>query len=161
MAKFEFKGLDEYIAKLNKLQSNSEMTVRRALYVGAGLVADSIKASLSGIPTRDPDKYYKDAKAPGPTPQEKADLIAGLGIAHMKMEGTKITTKVGFSGYSSHRTKSFPGGVPIPVIARSIESGNSWMQKHPAIRQGVNRAKASAESAMQKELENEINKLMN
>lgn len=162
MAKFEFKGIEEYVAKLNELQRDSEDTVKRALYAGAGVVADSIKPRLSGIPTRDPDKFYKDSKAPGPTPQEKADLIANFGIARMKTEGTKITTKVGINGgYSSHKTKNFPQGVPLMLIARSIESGTSWMQKHPVFRQASNSAKAAAEAAMKRALEEAINQHMN
>ena len=37
---------------------------------------------------------------------------------------------------------------PVAVIARSINSGTSFMQKQPVIRQAVTGAKASAEAAI-------------
>lgn len=161
MATWKVQGIDEYIGKLEKLSSQSEEHIKRAIYPGAGLMADAIKASAQSIPTRDPKKFYRDTLAPGPTPEEKSSMIAAIGIAKMRKQGSMITAKVGVDGYSSHKTKSFPGGVPNAVIARSVEAGTSWMKKTPFISRAVRQTKPAAEAAIKRQLDEEISKLMN
>ena len=151
MATMRWKGIDQYIAALQRVHGESEETVKRALYDGAGVVADAIKGGLGGIQTRDPDQWY-EVTAPGPTPQEKADLISGFGLAHMQNRNGYISTKAGFSGRSEKST--------VATVARNVESGTSWMRKQPVIRRAANSARGAAEAKMGQTLDDEIRKLM-
>lgn len=155
MATWKFRGLDTYLAKLESLSYNSEDYVKRAIYKGAGVVADQISGALSGIQTADPDHYYhKGEVQPGPKPDEKAAIIGAFGLARMKQEGSAITTKAGFGNGTYNGTK-------ITTLARRLESGTSWQRKQPVIRQAANRSKAAAEEAMRVELEKQIREIMN
>lgn len=161
MAKITFRGLDEYVAALEKLSGDAESMIARSIYPGAAIIANEIKSRLSALNTRVPGKYYENGeKAPGPTPQEKADLISAFGLAPMRTDGFYTNTKAGFDGYSAHRTDSYQNGVPIPLIARSCESGTSWMKKQPFMRQAVNSARKKAELAIIKTFDDETKKHM-
>lgn len=160
MAKITFKGLDKYIEELYKMKGDGSATIEKSVYVGAKVIADSIKSSMSGIQTRVPGKFYESGMAPGPTPQEKADMIASFGLSPMRDDNGYINTKAGFDGYGRHQTPSFPNGVPNAVVARSCESGTSWMKKQPFMRKSVNGARAAAVAAMAAKFDEEIKKQM-
>lgn len=151
MATIRFEGIDRYLAALQRVYGASEETAKRALYDGAGIVADRIKGALGGIQTSDPDQWY-EGQRPGPTPEEKSAMIGAFGLSHMREENGYISTKAGFSGSA--------GKVPAATVARQCESGSSFMRKQPVIRQAANASKAAAEAAMGKTLDEEIQKLM-
>lgn len=160
MARMNLSGFEEYLAELQRIHGSSEELAKRALFTGAGVVADKITQSMQSIPTRDPKKFYKNTLAPGLTPQEKADVIRDFGLMHMTTDGSKIYTKAGFKGgYSSHKTKRYPSGIPTPLLARSVESGTSWMKKTPFIRKAVNAARNPAIEAMRKQYDSDIERL--
>lgn len=146
MATIRFEGIDRYLAALQRVYGASEETAKRALYDGAGVVANRIKGALGTIQTSDADKWY-EGQRPGPTPQEKHILINGFGLAHIRSENGYISTKAGFK-------KAAYG------IAIRTESGTSWSRKQPVIRQAANASKGAAEAAMSKTLDEEIQKLM-
>ena len=50
MAKIDFKGIDEYEKVLDTLERESEEIIKSAVYKGAALVADEIKAGLKELP---------------------------------------------------------------------------------------------------------------
>lgn len=147
MAKMTFEGLDEYILKLEKLTDNTEEAMKKALYKGAGIVADSVKAAISSVPVDD-EYVPKGELREGIRSEEKAILPGGFGIARFRNEGSSITTSIGFKGKAAR-------------IAAKVENGTSYMKKFPFIRRAVNRSKASAEAAMAKVFDEEINKIMN
>ena len=147
MAKMTFKGLDEYIMKLEKLTSETDEVMKKALYKGAGIIADSVKGAIASVPVDD-EYVRKGEMQKGIRSEEKAILPSGFGIAPFRNSGDAIETSIGFSGEAAR-------------IARKVESGTSYMQKHPFIRRAANRSRASAEAAMEKVFDEEINKIMN
>lgn len=161
MATFQTKGLDAYIRRLEELTSATDEQFEAVVNAGANVLADAVRAALNAIPTHD-DNAYGTPKHPisGLSAREKADLIRGYGVAPIRNDEGYINRKIGFHGYGSRPTKKYPNGVPIPLLARSLESGTSWRQKSPVIRQAVNRAKKSALEAMQREFEVQISKTM-
>lgn len=161
MAKINFTGLEMYITALNRMRADETVSIEKSVYVGAKVIADAVKSGMLGIRTRPPGKFYKDSMAPGPTPQEKSDMIASFGLAPMRNDSGYINTKAGFDGYGHHRTDSYPKGVPNALVARSCESGTSWMEKQPFMRKAVNGAKNAAIEAMKAKLDDEIKKQMN
>lgn len=153
MARWKFRGLDRYVAKLENLHGNADEHIKRAIYEGAGVVADRISASLGGVQTAEDRFYRKGQVQPGPKPDEKAAMIAAFGIAKMRKSGSAIQTKVGF-GNARH------GDVTVATLARRLESGTSFQKKQPVIRRAMHGARSAAEQAMKTELEKQIKKSM-
>lgn len=165
MAKIFFKGIDEYAKRLSKLGSESEEIIKRAVYKGAAIVADEIKAGINSIPIQEgnnglPPMGTEENKLYGISRKQKGDLMDGFGLAPMKNENGYIQTKAGVDGYGSIPTKKYPNGVPNVMLMRSIESGTSFRDKHPVFRQATNRARGKAEQAMAEELDKQLEKIM-
>lgn len=161
MATFKTDGLDQYIADLEKLIPTADETIKEAVRKGANVIGDEIKAALYTIPTH-PDDEWGTPKKPitGLTAQEKQDVIAAFGLAPVRDDNGYINRKAGFDGYSSHKTRKYPKGIPIPLLVRRLESGSTFQRKTPIIRQAVNRARQKALEEMQKALEERIEQTM-
>lgn len=161
MAKITFRGLDDYIRAIEKLGTDTELMIERSIYPGAAVIADAVKAGINSLNTReDGVRYGGGHKAPGPTAQEKHDLAESFGLAPMRNDAGYINTKAGFDGYGSHKTKSFPKGVPNALVARSCESGTSWMNKQPFMRKAVTSSRKKAEAEIAKAFDEEAKKRM-
>lgn len=78
----------------------------------------------------------------------------------MQNDNGYIHTKLGFAGYNTTITKSYPDGQPNLLIARAVLSGTSLRIRIPFIRKAVQRAKKRAEEAMAKRLDEEIKNAM-
>lgn len=149
MAKFQVgSGIDEYISKLQNLEYNYREVIGPAIYVGAGLVADAVKANIKALP------------ASAANGLEKAGLIDGFGISKMQDDNGYFNVKLGFAGYNKIKTKKYPNGQPNSVIARSIESGSSWRPSYPFVAPAVRSTKDAAEKAMAEEIDKGINETM-
>lgn len=139
---------DEYIAKLGNLEFASEELVGRAIYKGAAIVADAIKANINSLPKSVCSQV------------EKEGLAKGFGLAKKTMTGDFINVKAGFDGYNTHITAKYPKGHPNVMIARSIEGGTSFRQKHPFVGPAVRATRAKAQQAMQEEIDKEVKRIM-
>lgn len=159
MAKIEFRGLDEYVKQLNRIESNTERYIGKALFDGAKVVADTVKASIVALPT-DNRAYKEDIMRTGPSTIQKKGLIDGFGVARARMDGTLWNVKLGFDGYNGVKSKKWPKGQPNSMIARSVESGTSFMRANRFMAKAVSSAKAQCEATMKRTLENEISKLV-
>ena len=158
MAKLTVSGLQDWSIKLREIQDDAGGIMKAAVYAGAKVIADGIASAIDSIPE---DQRYKQ---PGTlrasaTHDEKEDLKNAIGIAHFDETGGKISTAVGFNGYSRHATKKYPQGVPLPMIARSIESGSSVRQKHPFMRRVAQSLRSEAVAAMRAAAEETYRKL--
>ena len=160
MAKVEFKGMDEYVAKLEGLSNQSEKYIKEAIYKGTAVVMNSVKSSLQSIQTDD-TYHSKSGVRRGPTTVQKRGLLESLGIADMRTDGHFINAKIGFDGYNKVVTKKWTKGQPNNMVARSVESGTSWMRKQPFMRKAVNNAKASCEETMRVSIDESIYAIMN
>lgn len=156
MAKFEFTGLDSYIAELERLRTSADGIAKKALYEGAAVVADEVREAVDSIPVH----VKGDANSGGITDGQKEALAKGLGVAPFQSEGDRIDTLVGFSGYSDYKTKLYPNGQPLALIARVAESGTSFSKKTPFARKAFRKAKPKAEAKMKEVFESEIEKTM-
>ena len=154
----EFEGVGDYLKELEALSAESEEVCKRALYKGADVMASAIKAEIVKIPDR---TWHSGRIASGLTEEEKADLASGFGISKMHNSDGVIDVKLGFDGYGKHKTKKFPSGVPIPLIARSICKGTSWLAKYDFIGKAERSAKAATESKIQQTFDQELEKLIN
>ena len=151
------KGMDEYLAKLGNLEFAAPGLVGHAIYEGAKVVADQVRAEIEALPTAESKRV---ATPRDPTQVEKDGLLEGLGIAAKKNDGGYINVKVGMDGYNTDKTKKYPRGKPNAMIARSIESGSTVMKRNAFISRAVNKTKKDAEAAMQKVIEEGIEKIV-
>lgn len=151
MAKWKFEGLDKYIEQLNKLEKNTDEIIGRAVYEGAGIVADAARAALQNV-TTDDDYHPAGEMREGPTTEEKEALEASFGISRMRDENGYVHVKIGFHGRN-------PSGLNNSGMARMIERGSSFMKKQPFITKAVNAKKKQCEEVMAKTLDEEIKKL--
>lgn len=160
MARISFPGLEEYERLISTLGKRTEEIAGRAIYDGAGIIADEIKKGIESLPVVSGYGTPSNPLPGGVTKTQKEGLIDGMGISSMQNESGYLNVKIGFDGYNKTHTKSYPQGQPNQLVARGVESGTSWKQKQPFIRPAINRAKKWAEDAMAETLDEEIEKIM-
>ena len=158
MAKFQFVGIDDYIAQLEKLYGDTDKIVGRAVYEGAGTVMKYVKQGIDSITV---DNHYGTEQNPksGPSSYEKEGLRRGIGISKARTDGTFYNVKIGFDGYDGVHTKRWPQGRPFSMIARSIESGTSFMRKQPFMRKAEQAAKGPCEKVMADTIDKEVKQI--
>ena len=160
MAQFEFGGIDNYIAQLNKLrQSTKDGVVGKAVYAGAAVVADSVRRAIQALPVGD-GRAGDGGLIETVTLPQKAGLLDGFGISRLKDDDGFINVKLGFDGYNATRTEKYPRGQPNVLIARSVNSGTTFRKKTKFVDKAVDSAKKAAEAAMDAACSREIEKIM-
>ena len=162
MPKITFKAGDEYALKLSRLAGKSDGVAKRAIYKGAEIVTDAIKQNLENIPTEKARWLQPGEQFDGLTENQKKALANGFGLTKMEQdESGNWNTKAGFEGYVNSRpTKNYPKGLPIPMLARALERGTSVRRKHPFNRPAVAASKKAAEEAMNRSINEDIEKIM-
>ncbi|MCC2258941.1 hypothetical protein AAAT94_07620 [Intestinimonas aquisgranensis] len=161
MATIQFKRGDEYILKLAKLEAElKDQVLGEAIYGAAGIVADEIRQSLEQVPT---DESFGTSSAPtsGPRKKQVEGLMDSLGIASMQDDGTGyLNVKIGFDGYNDIVTQRWPRGQPNQMVARSVESGTTWMKKNGFVRKAVASSRKRAVEFMKRTVDKAIEKIM-
>lgn len=139
MAKMTVSTGEEFLLKLSRLSAGMASGIaKKAIYKGAGCVADEIKQQLHNTVSE----------------EATGDLEASIGITTMEQDANgDWNAKIGFDGYDRN-------GTPNQLKARVLESGSSTRQKHPFIRPAVNRAKPKAEALMEQVIKEETEKIM-
>ena len=145
----------------DELEGSVGKAAAHGLYKGAGVVADALTAAIKSIKT-EPFHYVREGEPKRlPSPQEVAALGLGqFGVAKFKGSGSEIQTSVGLGnagyvhimGTGSDESKR----TPVPVIARAINSGTSFMQKQPFLRKAFNSSKGRAEWTIASTVEAEL-----
>lgn len=159
MAKFQFEGVDKLVSQYQKLANDTERIIGAAIYQGAGVVMKNVVGVVEGLGT---DNRFGTPENPttGPSTIQKIGLQRSLGIAKMRNDGGFYNVKIGFDGYNAVKTKTWPNGQPNSMVARSIESGTSWMSKQPFMRKAEQASKAPCEAVMSEVVDREIAKIM-
>lgn len=159
MAKITFPGLNDYELMISRLSKGVDDIAGKAIYAGAGIVADAIKENIKALPIV---RGYGTTENPllgGVTAPQKAGLIDGMGISPIQNDAGYLNVKIGFDGYNATKTDKYPQGQPNQLVARGVESGTSWKQKKPFIRPAINASKSRAEAEMARILDQEIEKI--
>lgn len=158
MAKLEIgKGIDEYIAKLEKLDRLTKGMIKQGIYDGADIVADEMRKQIEALPVQ---QGKAKGKRRDPTEVEKQGLLDGFGISKMREDDGVINAKLGFHGYNAHKTKKWPNGQPNAMIAGSIERGTTFMNRHAFVSKAVRNSQARCEQAIAAKIDEIINKEM-
>ena len=146
-------GMAEISELLSQMEEKAPAVAARALYDGAGIMADEIRKGTETIKTA-PFQYARNGTRL-PSPEEKEIVSqAAVGIAKFDKNGTEVDTSVGFrqSGYAELNGKQ----KPIPVIVNAINSGTSFMNKQPFIRKAANSGAPKAMKAMKDRIESDF-----
>lgn len=159
MAKFTVgKGLDNYIAYLQKINLASEDMVGEAVYAMAKVVADKVRANIEALPAVSNAANiatYKQGVSRLSEP-EKQGLLEGFGVSAMQNDDGYMNVKLGFDGYNKVKTKKYPNGQPNALIARVTNSGSSYRQKTRFVDKAVAATRKPAEEAGQAKIDERI-----
>lgn len=149
------KAGEDWMVRLAKLGEGSGEIAKKALYEASGIVADQIRKNLE-----DNISSRQSAAKRGGVPLKKqgekrtGDLVQSLGITPMKIDKTGlINVKIGFDGYDSR-------GIPNQLKARVMESGSSTIAPRPFVAPAVKATKKAAQEAMDRVINEEIEKIM-
>ena len=150
------EGMEELETMLKKLGDNAGRAAATGLYEGAGVMAEEIKGSAANIRTA--PFHYAVFIQRQVSPEEKAVVQSGIGIARFDQGSDGVNTSVGYgrrSGYAmmAGRMK------PIPKIANAINSGTSFLKKQPFVRKAVDSGSPKASDAIVKKIEEKINEM--
>lgn len=153
------EGIEELGNMLAKLENRAEEVASGALFDGAGIVGDAFTAAINSIQTA-PFKYAADGKQRLPSPEEKAALAGKSGIAKFNKNGSEVNTLIGISGSAGYANVNGKAKA-VRLIARSINSGTSFMKKQPVFRKAVSRSQGAAKDAIVSKAEEMFNEIIN
>ena len=140
------EGLTEVSEMLTRMGDRAQDVASGALFDGAGVVADAFTAAVNSIRTA-PFKYARPGETRLPSPEEKAALLGKSGVARFRKNGSEVDTVIGISGSAGYADVA---GTPkaVRLIARSINSGTSFMVKQPVFRKAKSQSTKAAEAAI-------------
>lgn len=159
MAKMYFKGMDVYEKKLSAIAAGSRAIAGKALYAGAKIAADEMRKEILALKVSPSSYATPGHPSDSINPVQQQGLLDGLGIAPIQEENGYIHVKVGIDGYNGLKTTAHPKGQPNAEVARSIQSGTSYMQKQPFVTNAMRKCKSAAEQAIKDVIDQEIEKI--
>ena len=162
MAQAKFIDDNSFELTIQKTAANTPEIAKAILKAGAGVIASKMRENLNNILSK---------KATG-------QLVGAFGVTPVQRD-TKMNFNVhlGFDGYHE------PGHIPLPLVARSFESGavmggrysasakgkrkkrivsasDYWRKPTPFAKPAVEETKQQAKEAMDKAAQKEFEKLM-
>lgn len=152
-------AVDDYIAYLKKIGAQTEELCGAAVYAMAKTVADKVRENidaLDAINDAENIKAYKAGEKARLTIGQKKGLQEGFGITPMEEDSGMYNVKLGFDGYNNVKTRKYPKGQPNVLIARSVESGTSIMDKQPFIRPAINKTRKTVYEEAQMAIDEKI-----
>lgn len=150
----------KFVSDMKQLEMNVNDICEKAVYEGAGYLASKVKSALSDLPTESHTNgkppYAVDRQLSSISSTQKKDLINSFGITPVRNDNGFIHHKIGFDGYGSYRTRSYPQGIPNQLLARSLEKGTSFLKKNPVITRTVKAEKENTIKTMETKIKKEI-----
>lgn len=159
--KFRFKGLDQYIKKLEKLSNpyHTQLCVYNAVTEGAKVVSEMTMEELKKLPVDNSRPH--DGTRKSINQLQKNALIDAWGITPLEEKIKLVNRKTGVSrGTNKIKTKAYPNGQPHVTIARRLENGTSYMPKNPVFSRASRKARKPCLETMQKSLNRDIESIM-
>ena len=157
--KVEIKGVNEFTQKLYKLEGKTQAITKQALYPGAKIAADAIKAQIQALPTIDNRRNVIAYMAGGEarlSNEQKEGLLSGFGLSKMKYKNGETYIVAGFQGYNNVITKKWPKGQPNLMIAAVVEKGTSFFPATPFYKRAINQVKPTVIAAIQQEIDRAV-----
>lgn len=153
-------GFDNLVYQFEAIGKAAEPAARKAVHAAAGIVADKVRQNLTNLP-EERFRYLRGDQFHGVPKTQKQALLGGLGITPIKKnrDGT-INARVGFHEYmEGYPSKKYPKGVPLQLLAGSIESGSSVRRPTPFIRPAFRAASLKAKETMSRVFNEELDKI--
>ena len=163
MAKISFRDSAKYGMVLGYFETRflQDDALVRVTRRGAAVIADAVRSAMEKLPTYVPGGKRVSSRG-GLTAREKELLQKHFGLTPIKRDRDGfLHTKIGWDGYANNKTKKFPKGYPVIMIARTVESGSSWRKKIPFVRPVVKAKEKEAIDEMQRALDEELADIFN
>lgn len=151
-------GMEELGAMLAKLGDRAQDVASGALFDGAGIVGDAFTRATNSIRTAS-FKYARPGQKRLPSPEEKAALAGKSGIAKFDKSGEEVNTIIGISGAAGYADVAGHSKA-VRLIARSINSGTSFMNKQPVYRKAKSSSSGAAKAAIVSKAEEMFNEII-
>lgn len=160
MAKITSVGFDELAKQFETVADHAGAIASEALYAGAGLMADKLRSSVENLSVDGTNRRHASNQV---LDYEKEALQKGLMVEKFKTDVARgyKETAVTFKGRTDHRTKRYPDGMPIILLARAIIKGTPFRKANRFFPNTVNRNRAEVEQLMVKTAEEEMAKKLN
>lgn len=159
MANITVSGIEESQKMFERLKKAAPGMLKMAVYDGARVTADELKKAILALPVDTP-RWLKDGDRYNVfVQQDKEDLANSLGIDQISSDSSGARTVIGFAGYGRHKTKKYRNGLPMQMIARSIESGSSVREPRPFVRPTAFEVKREAQKEMDSRIRESIRQI--
>ena len=152
-------GLTEVSSLIAKLGDKAQDVAAGSLYDGAAIVADAFTAAANSIRT-EPFRYAYGNRKRLASPEEKAALVGKSGVAKFRKNGSEVDTLVGISGSAGYADVAGKAKA-VRLIARSINSGTSFMVKQPVFRKAKSASQGAAKAAVIAKAEKMFDEIIN
>lgn len=149
MASVDVKGIDQIEMMFGTMRASTRGIAKASLYEGAKVIADELRSETKRLKQNEPGRPKEDNAKKiyrSVTDLEKNDLLKSIGIMTFATDLDGCYTLIGFAGYGSRKTKTYPQGLPNPLLARSVS-------KPSAMRKGRRFTKIAAKAGGYRALE--------
>lgn len=163
MAKATVIGFDVFLADLRKLDVETRSIFRGALGEGAKVAAEKVRDALEGLPIR-PEKMtgpLHETRLYGVTEREYIQILDNFGIARFRDSGGAYNTSIGFRGYVNTPSARFGDKVPTGLLVQAVEYGTEFRRPVHMLNKAAKASEAEIRAAMQRYIDEHINKIMN
>jgi HK97 gp10 family phage protein len=158
MARLTIKTTADFWVKLQRLADNADDIAKKAIYEGAGIMADEIRARLEqnlADPTYLGSKAGVDVKNVGYT--ATGGMADALGVTKIQKKGTggNWNAHIGWDGYENgDKSRAYQ------LLANAMESGTSTMRARPFIKPAVEAKRTAVEDKMNEIIDDEFEKIL-
>lgn len=158
MGSWKFEGLDTFINLSLETIKRTDRVVGRSIYPGAKIMSNEIKRAIDSLPV---ERRPRRGRRTTISEKQKQGLQESFGIAKIRKDKWGYNVKAGFDGYNEIKTKKYPKGQPNAMIARSLNSGTSFLRKNPFIDRTVESNKQRTIEAIEKQFDKELERIWN
>ena len=159
MAELKNDKVDTFIELCTITNRQLDRLLGRSIYKGGKLLGNAVGKAVKTIPVD--SRRHHGSRRNGLTQAQKDGLMESYGIARIKRGKYGLNVKLGFDGYNDVITKKYPKGQPNAMIARSINSGTSFLRKTPFMDNTVAQYEQATIKAIEEEFDKKVDKLFN
>ena len=145
-ATMKVEGMEEISRMLTEVGERAGEVASKALYAGAGVMADAYAAAASGI-TAEKFHYAFSGSKRGTSFEEKAALVGKAGIAKFQKNGAEVLTSVGTTGKLGY-VEIHGKKIAVRLLANAINKGTEFRIPSRVWRGAVEKAKGAASDAI-------------
>lgn len=159
MASWKSEGIEEFVNLCIFTDRQLSNLIKRSIFPGAKIMGNAVGEVVRNLPTDDTSHHH--GKRRSITSRQKEGLVESYGIAKVRERRWGWNVKIGFDGYNDIVSKRWPKGQPNAMVARSLNSGTSFLQKNPFMDMTVAANEAATVEAIEKEFDKRLDRLWN